>query len=187
MHSFEWAIEDIEAAHPDLYLEHCAVMAVALMSRLSASPCEFFVECEGFSPADLEGETSFLRRVAWAEKTAVTAARVWLTEQPKPIIERAAVGLAALVFVHLIPNGQLRVTKQGQRADYWLPNLRCALEISGTEPSRDFPRRHREKTGQVLDNPWRWNGYVFVCCFSPAHRVIRWSYHPQKDQQDESS
>ena len=48
MQTFEWAIEDIIAAHPNLYLEHCAVMAVALMSHLSASPCEFSVECEGF-------------------------------------------------------------------------------------------------------------------------------------------
>ncbi len=40
---FEWAIENIVAAHPDLYLEHCAVMAVALMSQQSAPPCEFVV------------------------------------------------------------------------------------------------------------------------------------------------
>jgi Asp-tRNA(Asn)/Glu-tRNA(Gln) amidotransferase A subunit family amidase len=29
MQTFEWAIEDIVAAHPNLYLEHCMVMAVA--------------------------------------------------------------------------------------------------------------------------------------------------------------
>src|ERR1700740_299592 len=98
MRAFEWAIEDIVAAHPDLYLEHCAVMAVALMSRHSASPCEFFVQCEGFSPESLEGETNFLLHVVWNEQTAVTAARVWLTEQPKAVTERAAVALAALVF-----------------------------------------------------------------------------------------
>src|SRR5262245_12457591 len=144
MQSFEWAIEDIVEAHPDLYVEHCAVMAVALMSRLSMSPCEFLVECEGFSPPDLEGDARFLLRVAWGEEMAVTASRIWLTEQPKPIVERAAVALAALAFVHLIPGGQMRVTKYGQRADYWLPHLRRALEISGTEQRRELPRRHRE-------------------------------------------
>ncbi len=72
MRTFEWAIEDIMAAHPDLYLDHCAVMAVALMSQSSDSPCEFLVECEGFSPPDLEGETRFLLRVAWDEQTAMT-------------------------------------------------------------------------------------------------------------------
>lgn len=43
MQTFGWAIEDILAAPADLYLEHCAVMAVALMSQQSASPCEFAV------------------------------------------------------------------------------------------------------------------------------------------------
>jgi hypothetical protein len=79
---FEWPIEDIVPAHPDLYVEHCAVMAVALMSRYSASPCEFFVECEGFSPPALEGETSCVLRVVWQEQTALTAAGVWLSEPP---------------------------------------------------------------------------------------------------------
>src|SRR5207247_1089170 len=122
MRTFQWSIEDVVAAHPDLYLEHCAVMAVALMmSTRSASPCEFLVECDGFSPPDLHGESSCLVRVTWNEQTAATAARVWLTEQPKPILERAAVALAALLFAHLIADGQMRVTEQGQRADYWLP------------------------------------------------------------------
>src|SRR5229473_3630196 len=125
MRTFEWAIEDTVPAHPDSYLEHCTLMAVALMSRESASPCEFKVECSGFSPAALEGDTSFLLHVAWDEQTATTATRVWLTEQPKSIIERAAVALAALSFAHLVPRGQMRVTEQGQRADYWLPRLRC--------------------------------------------------------------
>jgi hypothetical protein len=92
--------------------------------------------------------------------------------------------LAALTFAHLIPNGQMRVTEQGQRADYWLPRLRLALEISGTEQSREMPRRHREKTAQMLANPSHWNGYVFVCCFAPTHRLIRWSYHTQEEHEN---
>ena len=138
MRSFEWPIEDILTAHPNLYLEHCAVMAVALMSRHSVSTCEFLVECANFCPPDLNDEASFLLRVAWNEQTSASAARVRLTEQPKPIVERAGVASAALAFAHLIPNGQLRVTDQGQRADYWLPRLRRALEISGTEQVRDL-------------------------------------------------
>jgi len=71
-------------------MEHHTAMAVALMSRLSASPCEFRVQCEGFSLPDLGSETSFLLRVAWNAQTAVGAEQVWLTEQHAPIIERAA-------------------------------------------------------------------------------------------------
>jgi hypothetical protein len=118
MRTFEWTIEDIVPAHPDLYLEHCAVMAVALMSRQSASPCDFLVECEGFQAPALEGDANFLLRVAWNEPTASKAERVGFTEQPKPVIERAAVALAALAFAHLIRDGQMRVTEVGQRADY---------------------------------------------------------------------
>lgn len=187
MRTFDWAIEDILAAHPGLYLEHHAVMAVARMSRLSQSPCEFLVECEGFSLPDLEGETSFLLRVSWDEQTALGAERVWRTEQPKPIVERAAVALATLLVAHLIPGGRLRVTEEGDRADYWLPRLRCALEISGTEQRRALPSRHREKIAQMLDNPRRWNGYVCACCFSATHRIIRWSYHSQEEREDASS
>jgi len=176
----EWEIEDILAAHPDLYLEHCTVMAVALMSRHSISPCEFTIECEGFSPLALDGETRFLMRVSWAEQTAIKASRVWRTEQSKSILERAAVAMAALLFAQLIPNGQMRVAKQGDRADYWLPYLQCALEVSGTENHREIPRRHREKIAQVLSNPLQWNGYVVVCCFSESQKLIRWSYHEQE-------
>lgn len=186
MQTWEWPIEDIGAAHPDLYLEHCAVMAVALMSRHSASPCEFLVECNGFTPADLAGESRFLLRVAWTPETALTAARVWLTEQPKPIIERAAVALAALAFAHLIPNGQMRVTDEGERADYWLPKMGYALEISGTERSRELPRRCREKMAQMLANPWQKAGFVFVCCFGAEDRLIRWSFHTQENPENAS-
>jgi len=92
------------------------------------------------------------------------------------------VALAVLAFAHLIPHGQIRVCKEGQRADYWLPRLRCALEISGTEQSRELPRRHREKIAQVLANPWRWDGYAFVCCFDAGRRLIRWSYHTTQEE-----
>lgn len=47
---FAWAIEDIVVAHPNLYLEHCVAMAVALMARQTVSPCEFTVECSGLNP-----------------------------------------------------------------------------------------------------------------------------------------
>jgi hypothetical protein len=183
MRTFEWAIEDIEMAHPDLYVDHCAVMAVAQMNSVSASPYDFLVECEGFSPPDLEGDASFLLRVRWGEATELTAKRARVTEQPKAIIERAAVGLAALLFAHLIPGGEMRVTDQGERADFWLPRLRRALEISGTQQRTELPRRHRQKVAQMLANPRRWNGYVLVCCFSTPQGLIRWSHNTREDYQ----
>lgn len=85
MLTFTWAIEEIIAAHPSLYLEHCAVMAVALMGRRGAPPCEFTVRCEGISLPALSEQTSFLLRVSWNEHTALKARRVRQTGQPKPI------------------------------------------------------------------------------------------------------
>lgn len=187
MHAFEWPIDDIIAAHPGLYLEHCAVMAVTVMSHLSQPPCEFVVECGGFSPPDCDGQTQFLLQVGWDDRLALKAERLARTEQRKPVVERAAVALAALCFAHLIPDGRMRVTDEGDRADYWLPSLQSALEVSGTEHEREVPRRQREKIVQVLDNPRGWNGYVFVCCASNACRRILWSYHKQEERSDAAS
>ncbi len=184
MLAFEWPIEDVEAAHPGLYLEHHAIMAVALMSRHSAPPYEFLVECEGFCPNHLEGEKQFMVGVSWGERMARASERIWRTEQPKPIVERAAVALAALVFPHLLPDSRLRVTTVGDRADYWLPRLRCGLEISGTEHERELARRQREKKKQLLANSRGWDGYVFVCRFGPGRGQIRWSYHTQEEQEN---
>jgi hypothetical protein len=64
MHEFEWAIEDIVKAHPDLYLEHCAVMAVSLMHQHSAAPCELTVRCSGFQPAGASAGEEFGIRVS---------------------------------------------------------------------------------------------------------------------------
>jgi len=120
MRTFYWVIEDVVAAHPNLYLEHCAVMACALMRRQTTAAGQFLVECEGFSPPTLAGERQFQVEVAWGEQTAVKADRVWYSEQAKAIMERAAIALAALAFAKLIPGGDMRVTMQGERADYWL-------------------------------------------------------------------
>ena len=180
MHTLSCSIEEIVTAHPNLYLEHCAVMAVALLRKHSAPPCEFLVNCAGINWPGLAGQTSFRLTVSWSEITARKAARVQRTEQPKAILERAAVALAALLFAQLAPNGQMQVTREGDRADYWLPPLHCALEVSGTAAPGELARRHREKIAQVLSNPLRWDGYVVVCCFAAQHRIIRWSYHRQE-------
>lgn len=176
--TFAWAIEEIVSAHPNLYLEHCVALAVALMSQQTASPCEFGVECTGFTLPQLGAASEFLLRVSWTDQTALKALRIRQTEQPKSIVERAAVALAALLFAKLIPRGQMRVTRTGERADYWLPRLRKALEVSGTVQRHELVRRQREKAVQVLQNPLQWDGYVVVCCFAKRARRIRWSYHP---------
>ncbi len=181
MRIFDCPVESIIAKHPDLYLEHCAVMAVAQLSGQSQSPAELVVDCEGFAPNAMQSESSFLLRVAWDPQPEKKANRLRLTEQSTPIIERAAVAMAALLFGHFVPNGAMRVTMQGDRADYWLPGLRCALEISGTAALRRFGARCKQKSAQMLANPRVWNGYVVTCGFSKSRNIIRWSYHEQQE------
>jgi hypothetical protein len=48
--TLHWSVEEVMAAHPNLYLDHCVVMAVALMIRRTVPPYEFAVEREGFCP-----------------------------------------------------------------------------------------------------------------------------------------
>lgn len=141
------AIEEIVDAHPNLYLEHCIVMCVALMSKHSS------------------------------EK----ARRMIQTEQLKPMVERAAIALAALLFAKLIEDGEMRVTGYGESADYWLPHLQCALEISGTENPRYLSSRHQQKREQVLRNPLGFDGYVVVCCVSAQQKRILWSFQSKED------
>lgn len=162
-------------------------MAVAIMSQGAVSPCEFTVECAGFQLPNMGTSRSFRLRIAWNQQTALKAQRVWQTEQSKSIVERAAVALAALLLAKLVPKGQMQVTRVGDKADYWLPHLQRALEVSGTERSGELARRHREKVAQMLHNPLRWNGYVVVCCFAARRRVIRWSYNQQEENRDASS
>lgn len=181
MQTFDFPIEELVPAHPNLYLEHCVVMAVAMMSACSSSPCEFVLRCEGFDLPELKTSEVVIVRISWSEVTAFKAKRLWQTEQPKPIIERAAVALAALLIARFIPDAKLQVTREGERADYWLPVLQLALEISGTTQARLLAGRHREKIKQMLSNPLRWNGYVITCCLSKKKRLIRWSYHQQKE------
>jgi hypothetical protein len=183
--TFNWAIEEVIGTHPDLYLDHCVAMAVALMGSLSLSPYEFTVESTGFRCATIGDEKGFALRVAWSEETALKAMRITRTEQSKPVVERASVAVAALLIGRLIPDGQMRVTREGDRADYWLPRLRCALEVSGTTRVKELTHRHKEKALQVLMNPLRWNGYAIVCCFSSKTGHIRWSYHEQEEGNDE--
>ena len=105
---------------------------------------------------------------------------MWRTEQTRPIVERAAVALAALAFSHVFPNEHLHVARHGDRCDFWLPEMRCGLEVSGTDNPREIRARLREKRTQVLQNSLYWDGFVFLACFHPGKPTILWSFHHQE-------
>jgi hypothetical protein len=80
----------------------------------------------------LEHCNEFVLRVSWSEITAFKAQRMWQTEQPKSIVERAAIALAALLIAHLVPGGQMRVTREAATTD---PLVLSSTEVKNDERS----------------------------------------------------
>jgi hypothetical protein len=167
MRTFEWAIEDIVAAYPSLSLEHAAAMAVALMRR-TGPPCRFVVQVDGLAIDEIGGDTQFVLEVTWSQETEVHAKRMERTEQRTPIVERAAIAVAALLLCHFVSGSDLEVLKQSARADYWLPEKHQAVEISGTEHWREIKSRRRQKRRQVLENIFGMDGHVLICGLKKA-------------------
>jgi hypothetical protein len=165
---------------PSLALDHFALKAVAVMKTL-AVPCDFLVQLDGFHLEELEDEPQFTMNVTWTAETAAAAARMDRTEQRTPIIEGAAIALAALLFAHLLPESEMHVMSRGAGADYWLPRRNQAVEISGTEQFKEMARRVRQKRKQLLANPFGLDGYAVVCCFARSQRLIRWAYYSQTE------
>jgi hypothetical protein len=147
------AIESIRELHPGLYVEHHVVMTVAVLRRICPAPCDLHVSCEGFCPAPLS-DPKFVLRVHWRRATEKLAEKMLQSEQRVPIIERAAVGVSALLIGTLVPDGQMIVTVHGDRADYWLPRKRYAVEISGTERKDALTARSPQEKTSVRQSAW---------------------------------
>lgn len=171
MQVVDGTIEEIAALQPGLFLEHHIVMAVAVLKQMSESPCDFRVVCHDFEPP----RPQFVLRVRWRRATERLASRMVRSEQRRPMVERAAVGVSALLLGKALPAASMIVTAQGERADYWLPALEYALEISGTQTKDLLTARARRKRKQVRDNPLSWSGYAIVCCFDKNHPTVSWS------------
>jgi hypothetical protein len=180
MQTFTWPIEDVLAAYPSLSLEHAAAMAVVLM-RGTDPPCRFVVYVDGLEIDEIGRETQFALEITWNQETEARAKRMERTEQRTPIVERAAIALAALLLCHFLPGSGLEVLKQGDRADYWLKEKHQAVEITGTEHQREIATRRRRKRRQVLENAFGMDGHVIICCFEEGQRSIQWSYHSQAE------
>ena len=171
------AIEDLDGWYPRLLLELHSVACVAVMSRYSAPPATFDVACEGITSRWLGQDSTFRLEVSWAEETAAKADRLLATMQQKPVVEMASIALAFILARRLVALGQLDLNDYGERADYRSPGAQCVLEVSGTEDISELGRRHREKVGQALGNPYGWGACVIVCGFSAKGHRIRVSRH----------
>jgi hypothetical protein len=177
------AIEKIARWHPELFLEMHIVGCAAVLSRYSASPALFDVECLDLESRWLGRATGLQLELSWSRETEEKAKRLRATIQAKPLVEAAAIALAMVLTREVVPLGTLDVTEYGDRADYRSPTVRRVLEISGTERMADLDRRHRQKVVQAKSNPFGWDAYVIVCAFSSTGHRIRFTGHRHNEVQ----
>jgi hypothetical protein len=170
-------IEEVASWYPQLFLEPYIVACVTAMSRYSASPASFEVDCEGIDSRWLAGAERFLLQVSWTEANVVKAERLRATMPSKEVVELASVALAFVLARRVLGLRQLVFTSRGEGADYRAPTASRVLEVSGTETLAELGRRHREKVAQALRNPFGWGAYVIVCGFATPQHRIRFSAH----------
>lgn len=100
--------------------------------------------------------------------------------QGNTVTEWAALGLACVLVPHYTGLSIRRVALPGDCFDYWVTDgkTRCGLEVSGTMTD-DLAARHREKLRQLLDNPYRINGYILVVSFAVQRALLSFHRFPE--------
>jgi hypothetical protein len=124
---------------------------------------------------DIENGTREKRqlRLFW-ERDSISDLPVAVQDQT--VTEWAALGVACAVIWHFARLRLHATAALGDRMDYWVlrETQEFALEISGTRTA-DLESLHREKTQQLLANPFGADGYVVVVGF--AVRQVIFSFH----------
>lgn len=103
--------------------------------------------------------------------------QVFRTYQEPVLTEFATLGLACILTWGRADLEITEVTRRGDKADYWLGNKELLLEVSGTEGG-DLDRLCKDKSEQLLANPFRRDGFVCVCSYQ-TDSVRLWFYRQQ--------
>ncbi len=96
-----YAVEDLAAWHPHLFVEPYAVAFTAVTGQYSVPPASFLVECEGLKSRWLRGERQCRLQASWTEATVDKAERLRATMPARSLVELAAVTVA-LALVHRV-------------------------------------------------------------------------------------
>ncbi len=170
-------IGELHAVAADIFLPFAIVR---LRDSLHATEAQLAVELR-----DVPGQKAGVRqlRLRWE---AQSIPLLPLGIQPNPLTEWAALGVAAAVIWQYAGLRLHSVADSGDRLDYWVMRgeEEFGLEVSGTTTD-DVDARHRAKVAQLLDNPFRSDGYVVVVGFA-APRVL-FSFHQYGGSSDEHS
>jgi len=96
------------------------------------------------------------------------------TYQAPVLTEFATLGLAS-VLVHLFAGLEItEVARRGEKADYWIGDRECMLEVSGKQ-SGNLEDLRDEKSEQLLSNPFGKPGFVCVAVYDEQKSYL-WFY-----------
>lgn len=91
--------------------------------------------------------------------------------QEPTLTEHAALGICCIALYRIAEKRISRVTRRGQRADYWIGNNECLVEVSGQQNGK-LEALCDEKKTQLLENPLGKPGYVSVTNFTERRSFL---------------
>lgn len=166
----EYALETIGREHP-VAVAMFVPFAIARLHR-DRTDTEAWVRVR---MRNIGGQAEEERRLRlfWS---AESVAKQPLAVQEHIITEWGALAMACVVLAKYTPLRLRAVALQGDRFDYWVTDGQrdYGLEVSGTW-EEDIEGRHRDKVRQLLDNPYRIDGYAVTTRFTVPD--VLFSFH----------
>jgi hypothetical protein len=121
--------------------------------RLKPFPLE--VTCENIVSTLLQQSNNKIAvEFDWVAETFPECQRIFQTLQREAIVEFAAVATAFLIVTNLAKRNITEVTLRGDKADYFLDEQKCLLEISGTENAAHLASRSSTVASQSFRKGW---------------------------------
>jgi hypothetical protein len=166
-------IEDLIDLVPYLNPRFLIECAIALMREQPQNPLPLRVKAERIFCGPNKDGVQIALKIGWSPSTLPEGHS--RTYSRKTLVEFSAIAVALMLVSRFGGCTDFEVTKTGDRADYYLNRRTLMLEVSGTDSGRQVHKRHREKTRQLLRNPYGNSGYVVVSCLSGRQACL--SFH----------
>jgi hypothetical protein len=178
-----FSIESLKEINPEgMLAEYFIKPAIALLEDYRLVPYPLDITCSQIDSDLLNGSDTLQVEINWLKETFPDSKILLNTIQREVIIENTAVAIAFLLTTEVVGCTIDEVTLRGDRADYFMNGRDLMLEISGTGALKQCATRHKQKSEQLLENPYGKPGYVVVCCFSTQEGFF--SYHEGQDEGD---
>ena len=160
-------------SHPQIMAEIYELSAALLLSEYGGSPYKMNIDCSQNAYSKY-GENVLAMNIVF-DKENYDLVRFERTPQRPRITEDAAIYISFSFFPTIVEGRITRVTKKGEKLDYQINHGEFLLEVSGTESTKQFKKRYREKVKAGKENRRKINYFVVVCCFSTKETIF--SFH----------